>query len=344
MNLYWSVYKNLEKELIRIADVIHFDDKQINVYSVHIADLLIRTAVEIEAISKYLYECNGGNMNPVDDQGDPRSLYFDSDCIQMLDMKWHITKKVVNVVSSNFYFEKKENIVLRPLKDCNKQGNGRWKKAYQAVKHDRVKSLASGTIGNLIRALAALYLLNIYNMADKVGDLDIGVTDINNSLGSDVFSVNVYKATMLTMGDHMDDSSIIQDINKGADNTIDATVLIDRYTEASFKEMYKNHVADMKITQVNAENSEQLKAFIAKHPEYSNKSLNEICLACGEENERIRLGIKDEDPVSEEDVARIQKAGQRMLMSIFSFSNTINGEKAKRELILNKAKPIYPSL
>lgn len=84
MNLYWSVYKNLEKELIRLADIIHFDDKQIDVYSVHIADLLIRTAVEIEAISKYLYECNGGNMNPVDDQGDPRSLYFDSDCIQML--------------------------------------------------------------------------------------------------------------------------------------------------------------------------------------------------------------------------------------------------------------------
>ena len=123
MNLYWSVYKNLEKELIRLADIIHFDDKQMNVYSIHMADLLIRTSVEIEAISKHLYEVNGGNMNPIDDKGDPRALYFDSDCIQELDLKWHITRKVVNVVSANFYFEKKENIVLRPLKDCNKQGS-----------------------------------------------------------------------------------------------------------------------------------------------------------------------------------------------------------------------------
>ena len=48
MNLYWSVYKNLEKELVKLTSVIHFDDAQENVYSVHIADLLIRTAIEIE--------------------------------------------------------------------------------------------------------------------------------------------------------------------------------------------------------------------------------------------------------------------------------------------------------
>lgn len=343
MNLYWSVYKNLEQELIHLADVIHFDDNQTNVYSIHIADLLIRTAVEIEAISKHLYKINGGNMNPTDAQGNARSLFFDSDCIQELDLRWHLTKKVVNVVSSNFYFSKSENLILRPLKNCNKQGDGRWKKAYQAVKHDRVGSLNAGNISNLIKAMAALYLLNIYNMDDKVREVEIGATEIDTNLGSAVFSVNVYKATGLSMGAHMDDSCILQHQNSTPERTIDATVLIDKYTEESFRELHKNHVADIEATQKNVEKSEDIKAFLVDHPDYLDKSLNEICIACGEEKERKQLGITGDD-ISIENKEKIKKAGQRMLMSIISFTNTTQGQKTKRELIINKLQPIYPFL
>ena len=345
MNLYWSVYKNLEKELVNLANIIHFDDKQEKVYSVHIADLLIRSAVEIEALSKHLYEINGGNMTPTDDQGNPRSLFFDSDCINELDLKWHITKKVVNVVASNFYFEKEENLVLRPLKNCNKQGRGRWKKAYQAVKHNRVEALEAGNIGNLVRAMAALYLLNVYNKDEKIDDLELGATEYDTSLGSEVFSVNVYKATSLSMSEHMDDSNIIDGLNCGPDRSLDATVLIDRYTQYSFLEMHKNHLADAAMTDQNASNSRELKEFLSRHPEYADKTLNEVCIACGEENERIRLGLSSDDiNISDENKELIQKAGHRMVMSIFSFSNSLQGEKAKRELVLNKLQPIYPSV
>lgn len=128
MDLFWAVYKNIKKESLSRVDNIHFDDKQSYVYSIRIAKLLIRAASEIEAISKYLYEINGGNMNPFDDYGNPKSLYFDSDCIQDLDLKWGVTKKIVNVVAPYFYYEKAENCVLIPLKECNKHGSGRWKK------------------------------------------------------------------------------------------------------------------------------------------------------------------------------------------------------------------------
>lgn len=33
-NLYWPIFKNLENELLKISDLIHFDDKQIELYSV----------------------------------------------------------------------------------------------------------------------------------------------------------------------------------------------------------------------------------------------------------------------------------------------------------------------
>lgn len=346
MNLYWSIYKNLEKELVKLADVIHFDDQQISVYSIHILDLLIRTAVEIEAISKHLYEINGGNMSLTDDNGKPRSLYFDSDCIQELDVKWHITKKVVNVVSPNFYFNNPENIVLRPLKNCNKQGSGTWKKAYQAVKHNRVECLKFGNIGNLIKAMAALYILNIYNNGDdKIDDINIGATITDLSLGSSVFSVNVFKATGLSISEHMDDSNILQHENTDPYRTRDATVLIDKYTEESYIEMHKKSMADLEITQKNFEQSTLIKDFLIKHPEFSNRSMNEICIACGEENERIRLGIESEnEQISAEDKEKIMKAGHKMLFSIFSFNHSVQGKKARRELIINKLQSIYPSI
>lgn len=343
MNLYWSVYKNLERELINLADMIHFDDNQAKVYSIHIADLLIRTAVEIESISKHLYEINGGNMHLTDDQGNARSLYFDSDCIQDLDLKWHITKKVVNVVSSNFYFSTSENLVLRPLRNCNKRSEGRWKKAYQAVKHDRVGSLSAGNIGNLVKAMAALYLLNIYNMDTKVCEVEVGATEIDTSLGSAVFSVNAYKATMLRMSEHVDDSCIFQGQSIDPDKTLDSSVLIDKYMDESFRELHKNYIADIEDTNRNFANSEEIKTFLEKYPEYITKPLTEICIACGEENERARLGISGED-ISIEDKEKIKKAGEKMLTSIISFSNTAKGKKSKRELILNTLQPIYPTL
>ncbi len=39
-NLYWAIYMNLEKEVSALADLVHFDDNQLSVYSVRIADLL----------------------------------------------------------------------------------------------------------------------------------------------------------------------------------------------------------------------------------------------------------------------------------------------------------------
>ena len=63
-NLYWPVYKNLEKEFLKLADYIHISDDQTSIYSMHIADLIVRCSVEIEALSKELYSSLGGNMTP----------------------------------------------------------------------------------------------------------------------------------------------------------------------------------------------------------------------------------------------------------------------------------------
>jgi hypothetical protein len=190
MNLYWSVYKNLEKEILELSNQIHIDDKQLSVYSVKIAELLIRCVIEIESISKDLFFREGGKKIQ------NRDLFFDTDCLSLLEKKWLLSKKKIIISAYNFHFEKEENRVLTPLHKANKRGTSSsdWKKAYQAVKHDRNRELKKGNIKHLIRALGALFILNIY-YKDEVYDLeeDSKATNFPINLGSDIFSIQLHK-------------------------------------------------------------------------------------------------------------------------------------------------------
>jgi hypothetical protein len=194
VNLYWPVYKNLEKEVLILADQIHFSDDQLGIYSVKIAELLLRCATEIEAISKDLYEHDGGDMTPKNPDGTNRDLYFDTDCLQLLETEWLLSKKQVIVSSSNFFFERDENNILTPLHKSFKRGSSGsdWKKAYMAIKHNRTKDLKQANLKNLIRAMAALYLLNIY-YSNKTFDLkkNKDIAEFDSSLGSSIFSIKI---------------------------------------------------------------------------------------------------------------------------------------------------------
>lgn len=127
--LYWHVYLNLEKEFLRLADTIYVNDNQQEVYSMKVADLLIRTVIEIESLAKELYLNNGGPVVPDEE------MFFDTVCIKHLDNLWNLDKKLVLVVSPSIYFDKDENKVLTPLHKATKRGSSSadWNKAYQAI-------------------------------------------------------------------------------------------------------------------------------------------------------------------------------------------------------------------
>ena len=188
-NLYWPIFQNLEREVIILSDQIHFDDNQLEVYSIKISELLIRTVVEVESISKELYLLNGGTK-PNDN-----NLFFDSDCLDFLESKWILSKKKVLISASNFYFEGEENQILSPLHKAFKRGSSSadWLKAYQAIKHNRAQNLKKGNIKHLIKALAGLYILNLYykDILYNLGKDNSG-TNFNTSIGSNIFSVKIH--------------------------------------------------------------------------------------------------------------------------------------------------------
>jgi len=177
----------LEKELLELAYNIHFCDSQIEAYSIKIAELILRCAAEIESISKALYQNEGGNMNPVDDEGKERYLNYDFDCLKLLDQLWGLSKKKIILSTPSMYFEKEENIGFKPLKNAHK-GDASWQKAYQAIKHSRVENMHKANIRVLIRIMGALYILNLYYQNDfmELNELD----KFNPSQGSDIFMVS----------------------------------------------------------------------------------------------------------------------------------------------------------
>ncbi len=240
--MFWQTYLNLENDLIELSKHIFFTDEilfhgqngetrqscnsQLEAFSPYIADLLVRTCVEIEAISKELYFDYGGEKP----RGDS-SIRFDEDCLKLIDIKFKVHKKVVLVVAPTFNLTKEENSIIKPLKEAHKRQGTDWERAYQAVKHDRYLSLHKATIKTLLHAMAALYLLNIYNRHINLSSKYTEYRKLDMSFGSKVFT--------LKLPDEKNVIDVIngKEINQPLESTDSPYIL--KYTDSTYKEVIK---------------------------------------------------------------------------------------------------------
>lgn len=317
-NHYLPVYKNLEEELINLSKYIQINDDQLDVYSMHIADLIVRCAMEIEALSKELYWLNGGQQ-VFDKEGKKRDLFFDTDCINLLNSLWGICDKEILVSSENFYFEQSENIQIKPLRKANVRSGALWNKSYQAVKHDRIKCLKHGNIKSLIHALGALYILNLYYI-DK--DIDLGTTNtpmqsFDSRMGSRLFSATVADATI--------------NVKMGADEFADVfeNDFIEQSKSAIYVLRYKLKGWEDTINAIRADNdkllhelieSQEFKQYLAEHiNEFKNEKNNHL----------LSLVSKVLGPDYIRKHGSLSGFGQAFL-------------RAEKEAILNKKAEIYP--
>jgi hypothetical protein len=205
-NLYWPVYKNLEREVLELADAIHISDSdieiehvcdgtcddnttnkiikviiiqpQMKVHSIRISDLLFRICAEIESLIKDLYreemKCEPKKIGPA---------------LIKLNELWLLDKKVINVVAPTFYFQKNENKTFAPFNYTSGDDNDYYT-AYNCLKHDRVKNIRKATVHFLVRAMAALYILNIYHRNQEFWvKNDREIWELDKSFGSMLFSV-----------------------------------------------------------------------------------------------------------------------------------------------------------
>ena len=196
-NFFWQSYLQIEKEVLDLTSYILINDSQFDVYSIKIADLIIRVNVEIESIAKEIYKNNNG---PKPKNG--QHLIYDSECLKFLDTIWTLSKKQVIIINPWFQLEKEENKIFPPLKNAYKTGEPKWKEAYQSLKHDRANSLQKGSLRFLIKSMGALFLLNVYNqgVSQKFENIT-KIKEFDTSLGSSIFSVKLFQESRMDFRD-----------------------------------------------------------------------------------------------------------------------------------------------
>lgn len=195
-NLFWPIYKQLEKEFKDLSYYIAINKKQLKTYSIKIADLILRTVSECENIASTI--CKRENIKFKDKNGHIRKVVRFDEYIERLNSTFKLERKnisldYINVDSYTFDWK------LRPFRKELLKVNGKdkyiipWYNAYNKIKHDRTKNFKLANLENLINSLAALFLLNIYFKNQVFYDTDdYNYNYIINKIEnfSDVFSVD----------------------------------------------------------------------------------------------------------------------------------------------------------
>jgi hypothetical protein len=168
-NLYWPVYKNLEKEVIELSYSVNFDDIQFKyhkdnagkyiktpVYSIKIGDLLVRCCTEIEALIQELTRGKDEDVRKTPTVDSERPIT--TGCkLKYLHSIWGLDKKAVIISCISMYFMDQENKYFFPFQ-YTKDGYDDYYSAYNAIKHNRNnKTIYKGNIRYLLRAMASLY-------------------------------------------------------------------------------------------------------------------------------------------------------------------------------------------
>ena len=237
MNLFLPVYKRIEEDVLKVADVVFFDDDQLNTYSLTIGDLIVRCVIEVEAISKELYLRLGGDEEPIDNGGNKRDLYFDTDCIKLLVDKWKVDKKKLQITNANMYFSSDKSVIT-PLHKAHKRGtsSSKWQQAYQAVKHYRTKSIKRATVNNLLNALGALYILNLYYADEKYWMESVIKDRREYTVDSKIFTPFICDATHISMSSEMGDDTM-QPIENPS---LEESVYVIKFTDDVYRAVHKD--------------------------------------------------------------------------------------------------------
>jgi hypothetical protein len=207
----------------------------------------------------------GGKMLVFNSNGDKRDLYFDTDCLSLLEDRWKLSKKQVLISAHTFYFLE-EKRKLTPLYKAEKRGSSgsKWKRAYQQIKHERNKALNVGTLENLINAMGALYILNLYYIDETFLVNGYGA-GFDKQINSRIFSVLVFNALAFPVEYFYDSVEF------------DRAIYIIKYRGKSFKKLYNGYIKDNEITMTNSKNQPEFKKYMQENPNYK---IENILMAC----------------------------------------------------------------
>lgn len=155
--LFFQIYQNLEKEILDMTDYIHFSEKNLNVYSIKLANFILRANVECESLLKELYKKTEHfkKLSPKEQQ-----KALEKNTYREVNKVYNLDKKTIYIASEIFYFQDKYSEPFIPFK--YEKNNKDSYKIYNAIKHDKVNNLEKADLETAINLLGTLFVLNLY--------------------------------------------------------------------------------------------------------------------------------------------------------------------------------------
>lgn len=141
-------YIRIEDEIIKLSSAIQFSEEHLMVYSLDIADLIIRCSVELETIVKEIFYIEKNERK--EETGE---------ILKWIEDNWNISQKEIRIVSPYFEFESLR--VFSPF-DYKKDSVEDYYTIYNSIKHNKSKNLKNATMYSLIRVLGALFVAETY--------------------------------------------------------------------------------------------------------------------------------------------------------------------------------------
>ena len=255
--------------------------------------------------------------------GENQYQSFDFCCLQSLDQKWHLTLKEISVTGVNFYFSDKFQS-FAPLADVYSDDRLKcqWKDAYDLLKHNNRACIKSATIGNLISALGALFVLNLYYRDLNCDDYKYYLNGdlFDSRVGSDIFSVKCCSAVSLNSSRDMGGESI----NDHSQDCLNKSIYIKRFDSASFRHIHNIQCLDAWANWAKAVVTPELKPYWdnKNSPEFKGLSIEQICSKLGCPGVITKIEVFDD------------------LKKVFDS----DGAQRTKEVILNKYSGFYNKL
>ena len=149
--MYWKYYLLLEQDVETISEYVEFTENQKMVYSHRLARLLLVIGAEVDVVAKALCASLGSPS------ADTINKY--RNCILKSPYK-AISNLQVEDLRHNFGS-------LAPWKSWGNNKSPAWWRAYNNVKHNRTSNFSDANVGNVFKALASLFALDLLLKAEQ---------------------------------------------------------------------------------------------------------------------------------------------------------------------------------
>jgi hypothetical protein len=139
-----------------MTDYIHFTENNLDVYSVKLANFILRANVECESLLKELYK-RTEHFEGLSKR--EQNIALENNTYTQVNAEYKLDNKTIYIASEIFYFQGRYSELFTPFK-YEKNGKDSHK-IYNSIKHDKVNNLKKADLETAINMLGTLFVLNL---------------------------------------------------------------------------------------------------------------------------------------------------------------------------------------